>query len=139
MNETTGATFPSNRFEGLCHPYRENNLYEQSTFADWLKRSASMISSSDGWPANRVSRIYYEAYAMNETFVNALSLSAVVYIRNLNDYGWFGLGPEYDRSEGPASGYEAYSPRGEARAFATYQEANEWRLSEVRAYVNASI
>lgn len=61
-------TFESNRWEGVTYPYRDDEDYKVTSFAELLARSASMISDSYGWAPNRAARIYYEAYAENETF-----------------------------------------------------------------------
>jgi hypothetical protein len=55
-------------------------------------------------------------------FIDALGESAVTFILDLSAYGWDITG----------SGWEAISPSGEIRAFATRDEAHAWRMAEVR-------
>ena len=50
----------------LWHNYREPAWDEPGSFYDALARSASMISTSDGWEPNRAAFIYAEAYAEHE-------------------------------------------------------------------------
>ena len=58
------------------------------------------------------------------TFIEILNDSTVTYVRDLARYGW----------EVPAStpGWEACSPAGEFKHFATKAEAEAWRRAEVR-------
>ena len=58
------------------------------------------------------------------TFIEILNDSAVTYVRDLAQYGW----------DVPAStpGWEAISPAGEIKHFATRAEAEAWRQAEVR-------
>jgi hypothetical protein len=75
---------------------------------------------------------------MSTSFLNALNESAVTYVADLAP-GWATPADDYlpigwtEQPEGP--GWEATSPQGEIRAFATREEAHAWRVSEVLAYV----
>ena len=63
---------------------------------------------------------------MSASFVDVLNDSTVTYV-NLDAY--------WHPGEAPVEGwgYEAISPTGEVRPFATYAEAHAWRMAEVRA------
>lgn len=79
---------------------------------------------------------------MPNTFLNVLNDTAVVFIRDLSDYNWEARDGEIvatAATESPAfSGWEAYSPFGEIRAFATREEAHAWRVTEVLYYIECT-
>jgi hypothetical protein len=57
-------------------------------------------------------------------FLLILSTTYVVYVRDLGKRGW----PRF----AGVPGFEAASPFGEIRAFATYRTAHAWRIATVQ-------
>ena len=75
MNTTPAVktSFPCNRFM-LSWPYRDDEFETTadgaplgSEFARLVDMSTQNISNSYGWVSNRAAKVYYEAYALNET------------------------------------------------------------------------
>ena len=57
-----------------------------------------------------------------QSFIDALNTTSVVFVVDLAAYGW--VTPL-------VSGYEAINVHGEIRAFGTYKQAHQWRLSSI--------